>query len=93
MAPFNIEVVIGGQEAVARVYGALAGETAVFNDHEALLPKRDPGYIHVIFAHPLRPDTWIVFTDWVTSFPDREDQAVIAEPMWEPLLNSLQFNE
>ncbi len=92
VAPFNLEVVVGDAEALVRVYGELDGETAVINGHEATILRRDPGYSHVIFAHPLRPDTWIVFTDWVTAFPGREGQAKAAAPVWEPLLQSLQFN-
>jgi hypothetical protein len=93
VAPFNIELVVGDQEALARVYGDLNGETAVFNNHEATILNREPGYTHVVFAHPYRPETWIVFTDWVTIFPGREAQGQAAGPSWEPLLNSLGFNE
>ncbi|MAT99687.1 MAG: hypothetical protein CL608_21305 [Anaerolineaceae bacterium] len=93
VAPFNIEVVVGDEAALARVYGDLDGETAVFNTHQATILHRDPGYSHVILAHPQRPDTWVVFTDWVTEFPGREDQAETAVPIWQPLLNSLQFTD
>ncbi len=93
VAPFNVEVVVGDQAALVRVYGELAGETAVFSNQPATILQRDPGYQHVIFAHPQRPDTWIVFTDWVTQFPGREAQAATAAPAWQPLLESLQFDE
>jgi hypothetical protein len=94
VAPFNVEVVVGDEAAVERVYYDFAeGETAVINNHEAIILRRDPGYSHVIFAHPQRPGTWIILTDWVTEFPGREDQGEVAGPVWEPLLNSLQFHE
>ena len=93
VAPFNIELVVGDQQALARVYGDLNGAAAVFNNREATILNREPGYSHVIFAHPYRPATWIVFTDWVTTFPGREAQGQAAGPSWEPLLNSLDFGE
>ena len=94
VAPFNVEVVVGDAAAMERVYyDFVEGETAVINNHDAILLRRDPGYSHVIFPHPQRPDTWIVFTDWVTEFPGREEQGQVAEPVWQPLLNSLQFHE
>ncbi|MCB8987856.1 MAG: DUF3828 domain-containing protein [Ardenticatenaceae bacterium] len=92
VAPFNVEVAVGDEAAMERVYFDFAeGETAVINNHDAIILHRDPGYSHVIFPHPQRPDTWIVFTDWVTEFPGREEQGQVAEPIWQPLLNSLQF--
>lgn len=92
VAPFNVDVVVGGQDALVRVYGDLDGETAVVNAHQAIILRRDPGYSHVIFEHPLRQDVWLVFTDWVTHFPGREAQAETAAPVWDPWLQSLQFN-
>lgn len=94
LAPFNVEVIVGDAAAMERVYYDFAeGETAVINNHDAIILRRDPGYSHVIFPHPQRADTWIVFTDWVTKFPGREEQGQAAEPVWQPLLNSLQFQE
>jgi hypothetical protein len=92
VAPFNVEVVIGDESALERVYSSLEGETARINGHEVTVLQRDPGYTQVIFAHPALADTWIVLTNWVTGFPGREAQAEIATPEWEPLLNSLQFD-
>ncbi|MCA9974067.1 MAG: DUF3828 domain-containing protein, partial [Anaerolineales bacterium] len=94
VAPFNVEVIVGDAAAVERVYyDFAAGETAVINGYEATVLQRDPGYTHIIFAHPLRADTWVVFTNWVTGFPGREAQADVATPLWEPLLGSVQFTE
>jgi hypothetical protein len=92
VAPFNIEVVSGNEEALQRVYGELEGGTAEFDVQADYYLRRDPGYKHVIFAHPLRQDTWIVLTDWVTIFPGREDQSQVASPVWEMLLKSIQFS-
>ncbi len=93
VAPFNVEVVMGDEQAMARVYPDFAiGETARINGHDAIILRQEPGYSHVIFAHPLRPNTWIVFTDWVTGFPGREAQVEVAAPAWQPLLESLQFH-
>ncbi|MCL4264030.1 MAG: DUF3828 domain-containing protein [Anaerolineae bacterium] len=94
VAPFQVEVVVGDEQAMARVYYDFAvGEQASINNHQAIILRHDPGYSHVIFPHPLRPDTWIIFTDWVTEFPGREAQAQVAEPAWLPVLSSLQFNK
>lgn len=94
VAPFMVEVLVGDEAAVERVYGALAaGETAVYGDHSATVLRYDPGYTHTIFQHPSYPDRWIVITDWVTEFAGREAQAAAAAPVLLPLLNSLTFTE
>jgi hypothetical protein len=93
VSPFNIEVVVGDKDALMRVYGDLDGDTAISGVEADFVLQRDPGYSHVIFAHPLHPDTWLIFTDWVTQFPGREVQGQAAEPVWQPLLNSLQFHK
>jgi hypothetical protein len=93
VAPFNVEVVVGDTAAMERVYYDFAdGETAMINGHEATILRRDPGYTHVIFAHPLHADLWVIFTDWVTDFIGREEQGAIAAPVWDSILNTLRFN-
>jgi hypothetical protein len=89
--PFNIEVVSGDEEALARVYGELEEGTAGSSVETDYFLQRDPGYVHAIFAHPLREDMWIVLTDWVTAFPGREAQGEAASPAWDLLLQSIQF--
>jgi hypothetical protein len=91
VAPFQVEVVVGDEAAMERVYyNYPEGEAAVIGGREALVLQSD-GYRHIVFVHPTRPNTWVVFTDWVTEFPGREAQAAVAEPVWQPLLESLQF--
>lgn len=93
VAPFNIEVVEGDRDALARVYGELDGQTSLPGVQADFYLQRDPGYAHVVFAHPLREGSWIVFTDWVTEFPGREALGEVAQPAWEMLLRSVQFSE
>jgi hypothetical protein len=93
VAPFNVEVVVGDEQAMERVYvDFAAGEPTHINDQSAIILRQEPGYSQVVFPHPLRPGTWIVFTDWVTEFPGREAQAEVAAPVWPNILESLQFN-
>ena len=70
-----------------------SGEQVTMNGHEAIILYQEPGYSHVIFPHPLRPNTWVIFTDWVTTFPGREAQGTTAVPTWQLLLNSLYFHQ
>lgn len=92
VAPFNVELLLGDADAVARVYRPLAeGEAAVINGHEVTLLTEDPGYTHYVFPHPTRANTWVIVTDWVTEFPGREAQAEVAVPVLPLLLNSLSF--
>ena len=94
VSPFQIEVVEGDAQAVERVYAGFAsGEQVTMNGHEAIILYQEPGYSHVIFPHPLRPNTWVIFTDWVTTFPGREAQGTTAVPTWQLLLNSLYFHQ
>jgi hypothetical protein len=94
VAPFQIEVVVGDEQAMERVYYNFNdGEPAVFDGREALVLRSDPGYASYVFAHPQRPDTWVVITDWVTEFPGREVQAAVAAPVLPELLASVAFSE
>lgn len=90
--PFQVEAVVGDEQAMERVYPDFAAATsAEFSGNDALIVRVDPGYTHIIFPHPTQPDTWIVFTDWVTEFPGREVQAEVAAPVWLAMLRSVQF--
>ncbi len=92
VAPFQIEVVVGDEQAMERVfYNFNDGEPAIFDGHQALVLRSDPGYASYVFAHPQRADTWLVITDWVTEFPGREAQAAVAAPVLPELLASLAF--
>lgn len=90
--PFNIEVVSGDRAALERVYPVTESERVAYGGHEAIVARMEPGYSHFIFAHSSRP-LWVVVTDWVSDFPDREAQAKTAAPVLEPLLLSLRFDE
>ena len=93
VAPFQIEVVVGDTQAMERVYYDFAdGERTAMNNQAVIILRREPGYSHIIFPHPALPDTWIIFTNWVSEFPGREGQATTAIPIWPLLLNSVQFN-
>ena len=91
VAPFNVEVVLGDEAAVTRVYMELQGETVEFNGVSGV--KIGSDYKNYIFAHPYRYQTWVVVTDWVTEFPGREAQAEVAAPVLQSLLASLMFVE
>ena len=91
VAPFNVEVVLGNEAAVTRVYMELEGETVEFNGVSGV--KIGSDYKNYVFAHPYRYETWVVITDWVTEFPGREAQAESLTDVLLPLLNSLTFNE
>lgn len=94
VAPFNIEVVVGDAVQLERVYYGLAdGQSTRSNEYEAIRLYHEPGYSHLIFAHPEHPDTWLILTDWVTEFPGREAQAEVAAPVWPTLVQSLQFDQ
>jgi hypothetical protein len=94
VAPFQIEVVVGDQKAMERVYfNFTAGEPALINNHNAIVLRGEPGYANYVFPHPRRPETWVIFTDWVTEFPGREAQGAIAAPVLPGLLASLVFSE
>ncbi len=92
VAPFQIEVVVGDEQALERVYVDFSqGEPATIGSHEALVLRSEPGYASYVFPHPQRTDTWIVVTDWVTEFPGREAQAAVAAPVLPQLLASFDF--
>lgn len=91
VAPFNVEVVLGNEAAVTRVYMELEGEPVEFNGVSGV--KIGGDYKNYIFAHPYRYETWVVVTDWVTEFPGREAQAEVAAPVLQSLLASLTFVE
>ncbi len=91
VAPFNVEVVLGNEAAVTRVYMELEGETVGFNGVRGV--KIGSDYKNYIFAHPYRYQTWVIVTDWVTEFPGREAQAAVAAPALQSLLASLTFVE
>lgn len=94
VAPFQIEVVVGDTQAMERVYyNFTQGEPATIGNHEAIVLRRDPGYASYVLPHPQRADTWIVVTDWVTEFPDREAQAAVAAPVLPQLLASFVFTQ
>ena len=92
VAPFQIDVVAGDEQALQRVYPETAGQDTTYGDNQATVVTLEPGYRHAIFAHPTRPDVWIVFTDWVTGFPGREEQANVVQSLWSPLLAGLSFD-
>ncbi|MGW8318693.1 MAG: DUF3828 domain-containing protein [Candidatus Promineifilaceae bacterium] len=90
IAPFQVEIVAGDETAVARAYRPLdEAEVTSIGRKLAYAFHLEPGYSHLIFPHPYRPDEWIVVTDWVTEFPGREIQAEAALPVRQQLLNSL----
>jgi hypothetical protein len=91
VAPFNVEVVLGNEAAVSRVYMELEGETVEFNGVSGVKIGRD--YKNYVFAHPYRYETWVVVTDLVTEFPGREAQAEVVTPALQSLLASLTFVE
>jgi hypothetical protein len=91
VAPFNVEVVLGNEAAVSRVYMELEGEAIEFNGVSGV--KIGSDYKNYVFAHPYRYQTWVVVTDWVTEFPGRKAQAEVAAPALQSLLASLTFVE
>jgi hypothetical protein len=91
--PFEIEVVAGDIQALQRVYPETSGQAMSFGKNQATIVSMEPGYRHAIFAHSTRPNLWVVFTDWVTGFPGREEQANIVESIWAPLLAGLSFSQ
>lgn len=93
VAPFQIDVVAGDDQALQRVYPETSGQAMVYGGNQATVVSMEPGYRHVIFAHPTRPDVWIIFTDWVTGFPGREEQANMVQSIWSPLLAGLSFDQ
>lgn len=91
IAPFQLEVVIGDEQALQRVYPVVKGEAIDLNGIMATHVVMEPGYEHFIVPHPYRSEMWIVLTDWVTLFPGREAMAEMSAPAREQLLNNLTF--
>lgn len=92
VAPFQLEVVSGDEQALQRVYPTIDGKPISFNGFDGTHIVMEPGYEHFIVPHPYRAGLWIVLTDWVTMFPGRESMAELAAPVREQLLNSLAFS-
>lgn len=96
VAPFMIEVVQGGEEAMQRAYPLESGsepQEAQFGANTANVITFDPGYVQAFFQHPSREGVTIVITDWVSQFPGREAQAEAGIAAWRPMIDSLVFTD
>lgn len=96
VAPFTVEVLVGGQDAFNRRYvPASASQEATFNGNRVIVEKEDPEYtvVRYVFQHPDNCEVWVVVLDVVSEFPGREDQAQAVADVVTPMLNGFTFSQ
>lgn len=91
VAPLQIELLRGDMAALDRAFGPLDGQEQQLAGREVTVLWREPGYRHILIAHPNQADTWLIISDWVTEFPGREISGQQVAPALDQLLSSLAF--
>jgi hypothetical protein len=92
ITPFSLDVLVWSEQDITGAYylSELLEKTQV-NSYDVLVYRSEPGLIHYVFQHPSRPDLWIILTDSVTQFPNREELAHMVEGIFETIVSTIAF--